>query len=245
MMRNWWKFFCFLNAVAICAMVSSTALAGDLGIVRNGNVERESRFAPHGTPGEDHPNGYPDAWHHSANSAWSGVIGGPMSTSPTHSLYLPDDNSSGDGDEEHRSFATPLPAVGNLSRSLDLSWNWKWDITSLPTDVFSATVRISKGPVTGLDLGGAITDHIFFTPASSSGGVFLPYSVSIPLAPDDRSFDIIFVTGDNTAITAGSETETGVMWVDDISGTVPEPTTMALLGLGSLSLLALSRRRGG
>ncbi|MCI0334829.1 MAG: PEP-CTERM sorting domain-containing protein [Planctomycetes bacterium] len=224
-------------------MASSTASAGDLGIVRNGDVELESRFAPHGTPGVDHPNGYPDSWHHSANAAWSGVVGGPMSVSPTHSLYLPDTNSSVDGDEEHRSFATPLPAVGNSSRVLDLSWKWKWD--KVAGDLFSATVRISKSPVVSLDLAGPITDHVFLTDGSalSGGGTgdFEMFMASIPLAPDDRSFDMIFVTGDEV----GDRLELGTMWVDDISGTVPEPATMGLLGLAGLGLMMVSRRRRG
>jgi hypothetical protein len=245
MMRSFVKIYCGVCAVALVAMATTTALAADLGIVRNGDVERESRFAPHGTPGVDHPNGYPDAWHHSAHSAWSDAPGAPDGpgdvafTSAIHSLYIPDDNTSGDGDNEHRSFATGLPAVGNLSRVLDLDWMWQWDVTSLPTDRFSATVRISKAPVGGLDLGGAITDYTFLTPSASSGGAFLPFSVSIPLAPDDRSFDIIFASGDEV----GDRTETGVMYVDDISGTVPEPATMALLSLAGLGLAMVSRRR--
>jgi hypothetical protein len=157
--------------------------------------------------------------------------------SPTHSLYIPDDNTnSPDFDDEMRSFATAIR--GNPGK-LDLSWQWKWDATGGP---FSATVRISKAPVTGFDLGGAITDHLFLTPAPNSGGVFLPYSVSIPLAPDDQSFDIIFATSPGGP---APHLETGVMWVDDVVGAVPEPTTMALFGLGGLGLIMASRRRRG
>ena len=59
MMRNWWKFYCGLSAVASIAMAATTALAGDLGLVVNGDMETESRFAPHGTPGVDHPEWLP------------------------------------------------------------------------------------------------------------------------------------------------------------------------------------------
>src|SRR5688572_26809359 len=104
MMRNSRKFFCGLCAVAMIAMAGTTAVAGP-NLVQNSDIETITRFTPHEL---DHPNGYPDAWHHSQNSAWSGPIGGPMSVSPTHSLYLPDDNTSGDGDEEFRSFATAI-----------------------------------------------------------------------------------------------------------------------------------------
>ena len=90
MMRNWWKFFCGLSAVAIVAMAATTALAGDLGLIVNGDMETDKPVQSPRNSRVDHPNGYPDAWHHSQNSAWSGAIGGPMSVSPTHSLYIPD-----------------------------------------------------------------------------------------------------------------------------------------------------------
>ena len=48
--------------------------------------------------------------------------------------------------------------------------------------MFSATVRISKDPVGGFDLGGAITDHVFLTDGSASSGGFQMFMTSIPLA---------------------------------------------------------------
>jgi hypothetical protein len=236
MMLNWWKFTGGLSAMAAIAMAGTTALAAP-GLIANADIETITRFSPHEL---DHPNGYPDAWHHSQNSAWSGVIGGPQSVSPTHSLYLPDDNTSGDGDEEMRSFATPIH--GNPGK-LDLTWQWKWDKQA--GDLFSATVRISKSPVGGFDLGGAITDYIFLTDGSalSDGGTgdWETFATSISLAPDDRSFDVIFVTGDEM----GDRLELGTMWVDDVIANVPEPATMALLGLGVLGWTMGSRRRHG
>jgi hypothetical protein len=239
MMRSFVKMSSSLSAVAIVAMLASTALAGDLGLIVNGDMEVESRFTPHGTPGVDHPNGYADGWHHSQNSAWSGSVGGAMSVSPTHSLYIPDTRAS--DRDEMRSFATAIPGVGS-ARPLNLSWKWKWDITSAAGDKFSAFVRISKDPAGGLDLGGAITDHVYLTNGSASSDGFQMFMTSIPLAADDQSFDIIFRT---TADPGGTQSELGTMFVDDVSAAIPEPATLGVMGLAGLGLMIVSRRRRG
>jgi hypothetical protein len=241
MKRNWWKFYCGLSALAIIAMAASTAFAGDLGLVVNGDVETETRFLDHRPPVDvnANPNSYPDGWHHSANSAWSGTIGGNMFVSPSHSLYIPD-TRVGDHDEM-RSFATAIPGAGTL-RNFVVKWAWKWDITSAAGDMFSATVRTSTQPVSGFDLSGAgpeIRDHVFLTDGSASSGGFQTFMATIPLLATEQSFDIIFRTRDN----AGNSSETGVLFVDDISAVIPEPATMGLLGLGGLGLIMIRRRR--
>jgi hypothetical protein len=238
MMRSFVRNIFGLSAVAIIAIAATTAWAADLGIIANGDMELESRFAPHGTPGVDHPNGYADAWHHSQFSAWSNGTTDPT-VSPIHSLYIPD-TRVGDHDEM-RSFAAALPRVGDAGRVFDVKWNWNWDITSAAGDMFSATVRISKAAVGGLDLGGAITDYLFLTDGSASSGGFQTFTTSIPLAADDASFDIIFRTRDNV----GDSSETGVLFVDDVCSFIPEPATMGLVGLGGLGLMMVSRRRRG
>ncbi len=83
-------------AIAVVAIYATTASAGNLGLVDNGDIELESRFAPHGTPGVDSVTGFADAWHHSATSdgMWSDPDIHPF-TSFNHSLWLDDDPSKG------------------------------------------------------------------------------------------------------------------------------------------------------
>jgi hypothetical protein len=218
-----------MSVVALFSIAATTASAGNLGLVVNGDMEAESRFIPHGTPGVDHPNGYADGWHHSANAAWSNGTTDPV-TSGIHSLYIPDTRVS--DHDEMRSFATNIPGAG-MSRPLILSWNWNWDITS--GEAFSATVRISDDVVEPdqLDLAGSIVDHVFLTDGAASGG-FQPFSMTIPLGPNDRSFDIIFRTRDN----AGDSSELGVLFVDDVFANIPEPSSLMLACVAGLAALA-------
>ena len=220
--------------MALLGMSATIALAGNLGSQINGDMEAESRFAPHGTPGVDHPNGYADGWHHSANSAWSNGTTDPV-TSGAHSLFIPDTLLS--NHEEMRSFARGLSGVGNTGRTLDLSWNWNWDITSATGDLFSATVRVSTDPAGGLDLAGPITDYVFFTDGTANSGGYQNFTTSIPLTAADASYDIIFRTRDNT----GDSSETGTLFVDDVSANIPEPTSLMLLSIGGL--IAMGRRK--
>src|SRR3990172_4086196 len=132
MMRSFVKIYCGVIAVAIIAMLATTASAA--GLLANGDVELESRFAPHGTPGVDTPNGIPDSWHHSAPGAGWNPTGDGMATSGIHSLYL--DDTSATDHEELRSFVEDLgfgsgiisgviPDVGLEGRSLWGMWKWK------------------------------------------------------------------------------------------------------------------------
>lgn len=234
-MRDSMKMFLGMSAASVLAFSATGALAGDLGLIVNGDIETESRFTPHGTPGVDSPNGFADGWHHSDQATWSNGTTDPA-TSGIHSLMIVDDNVGGlvNISREFRSFATEIPNVGTLGRTLDLSWNWYWDITSLPTDTFSATVRISDGPVISFDLVGNIVDHVFQTGSGNSGG-FQAFLASIPLSATDQSFDIIFKSEDRN----GAADETGTFFIDDVSA-VPEPASLALIGLGGLAVL---RRR--
>ncbi|MDZ4656124.1 MAG: hypothetical protein SH868_00955 [Bythopirellula sp.] len=199
------------GATTFMAACAGSASAADLGLIMNGDIEQPTLLGPFPN---DHPNGHPHAWHYSTNSAWSNPAIDPF-VSATHSLYSPDDNFGGlfpDVDDEHRSYATAIPGFGTPGRSLDVTWNWNWDITSAPGDKFSATVRISTAPVVALDLVGIITDFVFLTDGTANSGGFQSYSVNIPLTAAHRSFDIIFATGDEV----GLKSEAGVLFVDDI-----------------------------
>ena len=253
MMRSFFKTVYSLSAVAMLAMLATTASAGDLGLVTNGDIELLTRFLDWGAPGVNLPNGTPDGWHGSVhvvpgNTAQWNTPGDGMHTSGVHSMMLTDTDpvASPFVMEEFRSFATPLTGVGNASRVLDVKWNWKWDITSDPGHVFSADVRISKAPVVSLDLVGAITDHFYLSGSGNSGG-FQAFLASIPLASDDQSFDIIFNTGNRSLNDPdpGKLDVVGTMFVDDVCATIPEPATMGLLGLAGLGLTMAGRRRRG
>ena len=64
MMRHSWKIYFGLFAAAATAMAATTAMAADLGLVVNGDVETETRFLDHRPPMDvnAHPNSYPDGW---------------------------------------------------------------------------------------------------------------------------------------------------------------------------------------
>ena len=230
--RNPMRMFLGLCAAAVIALAGNVASAGSIELLENVDIETVSRFVPHGTPGVDHPNGYADYWHHSQSAAWSNGTTDPV-TSGIHSLYIPDANTA--GLEEMRSFATDIPGVGATGRVLDLNWNWNWNITS--GNKFSAFVRISDAPALSLDLGGTITDHVFFTDGSANSGGFQNFMASIPLSATDSSFDIIFRSTEDPG---GTKAETGTMFVDDISALAPDPVTLPLLP-GPLDQLSISR----
>ncbi len=252
-MRDSMKMFFGMSAAAVVALAGTSVSAGDLGLVVNGDMEVESRFAPHGTPGADTPAGVPDGWHHSGHTGWNNA-GDPVAGG-LHSQRLSDFNGAIGGVfnppivdatlgwEEGRSFAADLPGVGNPNRlPLDLSWDWNWNMTSGP--VFTATVRISDAPTFGgLDLGGTITDHFFFTDGNANSGGWQTFLASIPLTATDASFDIIFNTGDRSLANDGDPGKfdaVGSLFVDNVSAT-PEPASLALMGIGGLA--ALRRRR--
>jgi len=230
------KNFC-LGAAAAAAIAAPALTASAFNLVDNGDIERISRFGDHGVPGVDSPNGFPDSWHHSSNATWSNGTTDPV-TSGERSLMIVDDNAGGVADivEEFRSFATAIPNVGEEGRVLELSWNWYWDVTSAAGDRFSATVRVSDGPIIGFDLVGNIVDHVFTTDGTANSNGFQEFMTSIPLSATDASFDIIFKPEDRVA----PASETGTFFIDDVVAT-PEPASLALLGIGGLA--ALGRRR--
>ncbi len=260
MMRSFVKIYCGVIAAAIIATLATTAWASPGSLLANGDVELESRFVPHGTPGVETPNGVPDSWHYSnsADSAWN-PAGDGMVTSGVHSLYHND--TSATGHNENRSFVEQLgtdgvesgiiPDVGLEGRSLWLMWKWKW--LKGEGDLFSATVRTSTQAASagGLDLQGnndnpmdiQIRDHLFLTDGTADSDGFQMFMASLPLLATEQSFDIIFRTRDNE----GAASEMGTMWVDDIMVIyhVPEPATMGLLGLAGFGLMMVSRRRRG
>ena len=259
-MRDLMKMYFSMSVAATMALAGASASAGDLGLMVNGDMEVVSRFAPHGDPnpggdpappGGDTPAGVPDGWHHSGHTGWSNsgdpVAGGAYSLRLSDfdgaigGVFNPPLTTASSTWQEGRSFATDLPGVGNAGRSLDLSWDWNWDITS--GTVYTATVRISTAPTFGgFDLGGSITDHLFFTDGSASSGGFQNFVASIPLSAADASFDIIFNTGDRSLNDPdpGKLDAVGSLFVDNVSA-VPEPASIALLGVGGLA--ALRRRR--
>jgi hypothetical protein len=256
MMRSYLKFG--MIAAALISLSAMTASAGDLGLVENGDMELESRFAPHGTPGVDHPNGYADAWHHDATASWSDPNVPDPTTSGIHSLKLPD--ASPVGFSEMRSFAgdstccSPggpggprtgtIPGIGDAGRILTVGWQWNWDITSDPNHVFTGTIRISDTVGAGLDLTGTITDHFFFTSGANSGG-FQSFSTDIALSPTDSQFDIIFNTGNRTLDDAdpGKFDVLGTLFVDDVFAELPEPASLLLLSISGL--MVMTRRQRG
>ncbi len=236
MMRSYLKMVLAIAAVAIYA--TSAWASGEL--LENNDIETESRFTPHGTPGVDDPNGFADYWHHSANATWSDPATDPF-VSGSHSLKIADDNNGGlaNGREEMRSFATGIPGVGNANRSLEINWEWYWDITAGTN--FSAFIRISDAPAVTLDLAGNIVDNIYLTDGTANSNGFQSFSTSIPLAASDASFDIIFRTTEDPD---GAQAETGVMFVDDVfAHTIPEPASMLLLSIGGI--LVMGRRQRG
>jgi hypothetical protein len=86
-----------------------------------------------------------------------------------------------------------------------------------------------------------IRDHLYLTDGSADSNGFQMFMTTLPLLATEQSFDVIFRTRDNE----GDSSELGTMWVDDIVVTyhVPEPATMGLLGLSSLGLVMVRRRR--
>ena len=248
-MRSYLKFGIF--AAALIAMSASIASAANLGIQINGDIEAGSRFLDWGPPGLVHPNGYPDGWHSGPDASWSDPNTDPT-TSPVHSLKMPD-ASVASPFSEYRSFARNLSGVGS-ARVLTVSWKWNWDITGDVDDpndvgappVFTGTIRISTSATGGsLDLGGAITDHFYFTDGSASSGGYDMFMTTIALGAADASYDIIFNTGDRTLGDAnpakfGLE---GTMFVDDVSASIPEPASLLLLSISGL--MVMGRRQRG
>jgi hypothetical protein len=250
MKRSFVKMYFGVIAVAILAMAATTALAGDLGLVQNGDMELESRFTPHGTPGVDTLNGIPDGWGHSQNTGWNDT-GDSMYVSAVHSMLMDDQSAS--GMEEGRSFVEDLGTTSVAGDVLHLHWNWKYDITSTATtagDQMGVTVRtspISAGASGCCDLVAGTEIALALTTGSTTSGLFEERWLEIPLPVGTQTFDIIFNSGNRSLNDSdpGKLDVTGEMWVDDVSATlwrVPEPGSLVLLSIGGVMVMGRRRR---
>jgi hypothetical protein len=248
MMRSFVKVYCGLCAAALIGLPATIALAGDLGLVQNGDMELESRFVPHGTPGVETVNGVPDGWGHSQNTGWSNGTTDPHS-SGIHSMKLADQSVS--SMEEGRSFVNSLPRTSVAGDVMQFHWNWYNTITSNVTgtgDQFSATIRVSQVTAANSNCCDLQTNVIAATVLTSGTptGSLEQVSLSVPIPAGINTFDIIFNTGNRLLndVDHGKLDVTGTMFVDDVSGNlVPEPATMGLLGLGGLGLMMMVSRR--
>ncbi len=246
MMQSCLKFG--MSAAAVIGLSATIALAGDLGLVINGDMEAESRFVPHGTPGVDTLNGVPDGWGHSANTGWSNGTTDPH-MSGIHSLKL--DDQSAFSMEEGRSFVLALPRTSVEGDVIHLHWKWWNTITSNVTgtgDSFSATIRISEvtaGDSNCCDLQANVTAATVLTSGTPDGSLEEVW-LSIPIPAAINTFDIIFNTGNRLLEDAdpGKLGVTGTMFVDDVSATlwVPEPGSLLLMSIGGLIAIGCRRR---
>ena len=92
MMRSFVKIFVACVPWRSLPWLATTALAGDLGLVVNGDMETRKPVRPPRDSRRGSPEWLP-GWMASQRKTRRGAapIGGPMSVSPTHSLYIPDD----------------------------------------------------------------------------------------------------------------------------------------------------------